>query len=432
MHSESLTLDVSKRNPLDPVILRVGEGGLTTIEATILNNDIPYDLTGMSVLFLAETPDLKVVYDACTVKSPKEGKVTYTVSKNLTHIQGNIDGKSGLAAYFRIQSKENQITTQNIPILILQNVDLDGEQAEEYTSQFEQLLLQVEDLISDVNTALVDTVRATNEADEAAAAANAAEDRIEQAEASRVSAENQRVSAENVRSSAEYSREQEEAQRITNEAQRVAAEALRASAEQARADSWETLSADAKQATDDATQAAQAANTAADRVDTSIDEATKATEAANKAAQDVEVATQDAWDAAGNANSAADATRAATSRLNSALEEYDTILSTEIAYAIGETSTTPPEEWTAAQQAVPQGMYAWERTITHHKNSPDTISYNVAYQGIDGKNGVGAQSASLFWLHVDEDGNLWADYAESDRPPVFRYDSDSGDLYAVV
>ena len=44
----------------------------------------------------------------------------------------------------------------------------------------------------------------------------------------------------------------------------------------------------------------------------------------------------------------------------------------------------------------------------------------------------GDKGDTLFELQVDEDGNLWAVYADGSTPPQFEYESATGNLYLIV
>ena len=44
----------------------------------------------------------------------------------------------------------------------------------------------------------------------------------------------------------------------------------------------------------------------------------------------------------------------------------------------------------------------------------------------------GEKGDSLFTLQLDDDGNLWAVYADGGTPPQFEYEEDTGDLYLIV
>lgn len=48
--------------------------------------------------------------------------------------------------------------------------------------------------------------------------------------------------------------------------------------------------------------------------------------------------------------------------------------------------------------------------------------------GIDGKDG----GVGFFSLEVDDDGNLWANYADEGSAPPFEYDTKTGNLYYEI
>ena len=426
-HSESRVLDVAKRFPVDTVMLRRGEGGLTTIDATIMDNNTPFDLTGCSVLFYAWNAKKEYMYENVSIKTPKEGKVSYTVSTKLTGTAGDVQ-----LAYFRISSGTKIVTTQRIPIIVLDNVDLSGEEAEEYESQFEKLLADIEDLIAQTNTALDQNRTATAAANKAAQDADTANSNFTKAESTRVSNENTRKSNETTRQSNETTRKSNETSRQTNETTRQNQESARVTAEEKRVEEFNQMKQDTKEATDDAKAAADNANEAAGKVDQSIQDAEEATDRANKAADQVDKSVENAVKAAGEANSAASASRAATDRVNAAMETYNSIVSTEIRYANGESATTPPTTgWTAAPQATPQGQFLWCRTVTHYYNGSQDTTYSISHQGKDGRDGVTTEINGLFWIYTDEASNLWVLYSDENNPPEFEYDKETGNLYKL-
>lgn len=435
MHTESVILDLSKELTLRTIKLRQGEGGLATIDATILDNGQPYDLTGCSVMFYANDPKGYRVYNTATITSAKNGTASYTVSKNLTAYSGKCEH-----AYFQINKGTNEITTQDIPIYILENVDLSGEEAHEYESEFEKLLDGLRDIQAKSNEVLDDASTATNAANQAAQSANQAEQATKTAESARVTAEQGRVTAEQARVNAETARANAEKTRQTNETARQQAEQSRESAEQARADEWETIKAENSQALQETRQATNNANAAADRVDTSIYNAEQATEAAKDATSKLNDTIRLATDAAGDATIAASVANATNQRaletiqaMNSAMDDFDAVIGTEVRYAPGDSATVPPSEgWTAAPQTVNQGQYQWTRTVTFYLHGEPTTAYSVARQGVDGRDGIGAESSSLFWLWVDNEGDLYATYSDAANPPAFRYDQQTGNVYATL
>ncbi|WP_302327810.1 hypothetical protein [Enterocloster lavalensis] len=52
-------------------------------------------------------------------------------------------------------------------------------------------------------------------------------------------------------------------------------------------------------------------------------------------------------------------------------------------------------------------------------------------QGPKGESGVTAPTNGIFFLSLDEEGNLYVDYQDQDSPPMLHYDSDTGNLYYV-
>lgn len=53
-------------------------------------------------------------------------------------------------------------------------------------------------------------------------------------------------------------------------------------------------------------------------------------------------------------------------------------------------------------------------------------------KGDTGESGVITTINGFFTLSVDEDGNLWVSHSDSDTPPNFEYDSETGNLYLVT
>lgn len=53
-------------------------------------------------------------------------------------------------------------------------------------------------------------------------------------------------------------------------------------------------------------------------------------------------------------------------------------------------------------------------------------------KGDRGDSGVTIPISGLFTLSGDEDGNLWAYYAEGSNPPQFVYDEATGDIYYII
>lgn len=411
MHSEPVLLDVTKRHEAtEKIHLRRGESGLTSIDATITDGAKPYDLTGCSITFQALDAQKRYVIGNAKITAAKDGKVSYVITSHLTSLPGEVH-----IAYFEIKNATNTITTPGIPIVVLDNVDLSGVQADEYESEISQLLQMLEEGITSSNIA-------TDAATQAADKANEAAQRLENADKAATTAANSANSAAKNANDSALAADQATAKANT------AGDRANAAAESAA-----QASADASKAADDATQAASAANEAAERVDDSIQNAELAADKANKGAERVEEAVENAYSAAGDAVSAASASREATKRLNEAMEDFNAVLGTEIAYSSSFDPINPPDdEWTIAPKEVDQGAFQWVRTITHFYDGTSTTAYSIAHQGIDGRDGIGVEASNLCWFWVDEHGDFWATYTDGQAQPKFRYDQASGNFYAVV
>ncbi len=53
-------------------------------------------------------------------------------------------------------------------------------------------------------------------------------------------------------------------------------------------------------------------------------------------------------------------------------------------------------------------------------------------KGDRGDSGVTVPISGLFTLSGDDEGNLWAYYAEGSKPPQFEYDEETGDIYYII
>lgn len=53
-------------------------------------------------------------------------------------------------------------------------------------------------------------------------------------------------------------------------------------------------------------------------------------------------------------------------------------------------------------------------------------------KGDRGDSGITVPISGLFTLSGDEEGNLWAYYADGDNPPQFEYDEETGDIYYII
>ena len=70
-------------------------------------------------------------------------------------------------------------------------------------------------------------------------------------------------------------------------------------------------------------------------------------------------------------------------------------------------------------------------TASYNSNT-GVITFGIP-RGATGESGVYTQTAGMFALSVDDDGNLWAHYNDDELTASnFRYDSETGNLYYVI
>ena len=111
IYNENVTLDVTKKKPVETIKLRRGENGLTNIVANIVYNDAAYDLTGYEVHFCTLNKYKQFTHESAKVTNASNGVVTYTVTDRVTAIAGETR-----VAYFEITKGEQVLTSQTIPM----------------------------------------------------------------------------------------------------------------------------------------------------------------------------------------------------------------------------------------------------------------------------------------------------------------------------
>lgn len=159
------TLDLLKHNgdagAIPPVVMRRGDKG-AVIQGLIRFDGDAFNLTGYTSRFLAVNPAGEIVARSATVTDAAGGVVTYAVTTDLTAVTGPV-----LVAYFEFVKDGETATTDTIPVIVLENANLDAETATEYESTIDSIMSRLE-------AALLHAEEATAAAN--AAAANAAEE----------------------------------------------------------------------------------------------------------------------------------------------------------------------------------------------------------------------------------------------------------------
>lgn len=195
--------------------LRRGERNNVTLTVAVRRDRRPYDLAGMTAHLVWQAADGKLVGPVpMEVADQAAGTVRCTLPNACYAAVGTA------RAYIEIRNGAELVdTTDEMSIEVLDCIDADAEQAEEYKP-----------LIAEVR-------EATDAAKSAAERAESGEDECAAAERARVSAEESREQAEQARKQAESTRASSETLRALSETSRAEAESLRKQAESLRGES---------------------------------------------------------------------------------------------------------------------------------------------------------------------------------------------------
>lgn len=164
-------------------------------------------------------------------------------------------------------------------------------------------------------------------------------------------------------------------------------------------------------------QAVDIAANLAEYIQATYDNAEAAEASANAAAVSATAAATDAASAASDAASVQ--------------ELYDSI----------ETAKTNANTAAAAANAAAanlSGITAEAESLEYDEAA--TATYNATNKkftfgipaGVPGAPGIGVPTSGVFWMYVDAKSDLYVVYNDPDRPPKFRYDPSTGELYYIV
>ena len=204
-----IDLDVAKvTNRVDEIaILQQGESEPISIEAAILMDGEPFDLTGASAVFICLRPDKTWFEDGNVTVG--DGVLTYSVDAAVAKASGSIK-----LAYFAIMDADGHThTTDNFVLKVAAGLTADDVTETDDYKTITELLAELQ---------------AQKEA------FAAAEKLRSDAEAARATAESERSAAEKARESAEKKRSDAETGRVEAEQKRVSAESERVEAEKDR------------------------------------------------------------------------------------------------------------------------------------------------------------------------------------------------------
>ena len=233
MHLEERTLDISKRNTRSgqttPIILRRGEANQTQIKVNFTSNGEPYAVGSLKARFCALLENKTFVLDSAHVAT-STNSATYTVQSDLTSAPGDVR-----IAYFELASTDNVLTSDSIPIIVLDNVEFGDAPAQEYKNTIDKMIEELEDSLRKSNDMLSNVESAASDASKAAQNANSAAERVEtaisNAESATKDAEGaakEAIDAADKASQLNDAFAEAEKQRQANESERISAEEKRA------------------------------------------------------------------------------------------------------------------------------------------------------------------------------------------------------------
>ena len=86
---QNLTIDINKK-PFQTITANVGEVASRFIRITILDNNIPLDLTGVTAYLYAKKADGNKVFNSVTIEDTKNGVVLAELTSQILAIEGSV------------------------------------------------------------------------------------------------------------------------------------------------------------------------------------------------------------------------------------------------------------------------------------------------------------------------------------------------------
>lgn len=133
-------------NHLGVLLVRQGNENSEIFDFKIVQNGVPYDLTGLRVLFCTNFKQYILVEKEATVLKPKEGLFQFVMDDDCMQRVGNQEG------YFEIYQEGMLLdTTQNFTYTIQSSIKKMLMDGESYIQRLEDLLNQLNDAIANSN-----------------------------------------------------------------------------------------------------------------------------------------------------------------------------------------------------------------------------------------------------------------------------------------
>lgn len=161
MTEKIITLDLSKETTF-PVIIygRVGDEKMQTVRVKVTRYHQNISLNGYKITFEGAMSGKVKVFDSENVKTDSgqltSGEFTYTFPSKVFSQSGKYE-----QAYFAIEKSGQRDTTGNFKIVVLDNADIDAQEAETIISQYNKLVKELQDLQKKNIAALDNQVAAT-------------------------------------------------------------------------------------------------------------------------------------------------------------------------------------------------------------------------------------------------------------------------------
>lgn len=165
----ALSLDVNKDRGRftrpKKVYVRKGEQGNTLIAFTVTKDGSPYDLTDLTVRFMAALADGRICAEDALITSAQTGSASIVLPDASVSVVGPV------AAYIALVREGYCETTETFVIDVERCVDLEGEQAQGYVLLIDKMLAQLDEQKAAMEAA---TAECESRADQAIAEVEAA------------------------------------------------------------------------------------------------------------------------------------------------------------------------------------------------------------------------------------------------------------------
>ncbi len=143
MENQELMFDITKdvqHQPAQQLLIgRVGDGGLKTVTIKVfsVNSNSPYDLTGLTPIFMGKKPNNQSIIDQSggIVLDPQNGIFRFTFDQEVFTCEGLY-----VQAFFVLKRGDQVDSTLEFSIKVLPNKVVMGINSQSYLSEYNQLI----------------------------------------------------------------------------------------------------------------------------------------------------------------------------------------------------------------------------------------------------------------------------------------------------